>query len=695
MPPAAKINRLKKELNLLDVFAISTGTTLSAGFFLLPGLAAEQAGPALVLSYIIAAMPLLPATLCVIELATAMPRAGGVYFFLDRTLGPCFGTIGGIGTWLALILKVAFALIGMGAYLSIFIPNIPVTAVAVALAAGLCIVNLVGVKKSGRLQIILVIGLLMILFIFISGGVVSLETANFAHFFSKGGDSIFATAGMVYISYVGITKVASLSEEVLDPEKNLPRGVLLAYFTTLTFYILGTGVMVGVIPMTELSGNLTPVATAAGKFLGNTGVILLSVAALLAFVSVANAGIMSASRYPLAMSRDHLAPRVFRRLSRTGMPAQSILLTTGGIIALLLLFDPVNIAKLASSFQLLMFALVCFAVIIMRESRIASYDPGYKSPFYPWVQIFGIVSPLLLIFAMGAWSILFSAGMIALATLWYLYYGRGKVIRTGAIYHVFERLGRQRFQGLDIELRGILKEKGIRENDPFEEIVARSIVINLSENTAFESVVELAANELKNLIPCSKNEIVKQFLDGTRIGATPVTRGIALPHFRSDAAPRTELLLVRAYEGVRIKSYNPLTQEEEEEHRVNALFFLVSPEYNPAQHLRILAKIAGRVDEESFMPEWLSAKDDQQLKESILRDERFQSLVVRSDAPTAVLNNRPLREVRMPKGCLVTTLQRGSQTIVPNGNTVLAEGDRLTIIGDENGLGELRKLYVK
>ena len=103
---AEKKKKLKKEIGLLGVFSIAAGTTLSAGFFLLPGLAAQQAGPALILAYVLAAIPLIPAMLSVVELATAMPKAGGVYYFLDRSLGPLVGTIGGIGTWLALILKV-------------------------------------------------------------------------------------------------------------------------------------------------------------------------------------------------------------------------------------------------------------------------------------------------------------------------------------------------------------------------------------------------------------------------------------------------------------------------------------------------------------------------------------------------------------------------------------------------------------
>ena len=117
---------LKKELGLLNVYAIATGTTLSAGFFLLPGIAFRDAGPAVILSYLIAAIPLIPAMFSMAELATAMPRAGGAYYFLDRSMGPFIGTIGGLGTWLALILKTAFALIGMGAYLSIFWEDVPI-----------------------------------------------------------------------------------------------------------------------------------------------------------------------------------------------------------------------------------------------------------------------------------------------------------------------------------------------------------------------------------------------------------------------------------------------------------------------------------------------------------------------------------------------------------------------------------------
>ena len=150
MVEAKRKQRLKKELKLLDVYAIATGTTLSAGFFLLPGLAAVEAGPAIILAYMIAAIPLIPAMFSIVELATAMPRAGGVYYFLDRSLGPVLGTVGGIGIWLTLSLKSSFALVGIGAYLSIFFNNIPMVPVSIGIAILLCLINLAGVKKTGK-----------------------------------------------------------------------------------------------------------------------------------------------------------------------------------------------------------------------------------------------------------------------------------------------------------------------------------------------------------------------------------------------------------------------------------------------------------------------------------------------------------------------------------------------------------------
>ncbi len=681
--------RLKKEIRLLDLYSISTGATLSAGFFLLPGLAAQQAGSALVLAYVVAALPMIPAMFSVVELSTAMPRAGGVYYFVDRSMGPLYGTISGLGTWAALMLKVAFALVGMGAYIHLFFPDLPLREMTIVLAIALGGVNLLGAKKSGRFQVWLVAGLLTLLTVFIGGGLPRLEPLHFEDFFDVGFGSLMSTAGLVYISYVGVTKVASLSEEVKDPERNLPRAVFLSLGTAIVIYILGTTVMVGVVPPDVLRGDLTPAATAAEILFGSWGKVAITVAALLAFVSVANAGTLSASRYPLAMSRDRTLPKALQKIGRSGVPAYGVILTVLVIVLVLIFFDAAKIAKLASAFQLLMFALVCLAVIVMRESQIDSYDPGYPSPLYPWMQIFGIVGPFFLIYQMGTLPLLFSAGLVIFGIAWYYAYARSRVDREGAVYHLFERLGRRRDEGLDRELRGILKEKGLRREDPFDEVVSRALVYEAPAGTTFEELVEHVSPLLADRVEREAEELSRGFLQGTRIGATPVAHGVALPHLRLDDLDHPELLLVRSASGIEIPldEENPLGPHPG--HTAFAVFFLISPEDDPARHLRILAQIADRVDADSFRGEWEEAESAQKLKEVLLRDERFLTLKVRSEGPTAVLLGRALADVRLPEGTLITFVRRRGEAFVPRGKTVLREGDRVTIIGTPERIGDL------
>ncbi|MFQ5628651.1 MAG: amino acid permease [bacterium] len=684
-------NRLKKELSLLNIYAIATGATLSSGFFLLPGIAAAQAGPAVVVAYIIAAVHLIPAVFSMAELSTAMPRAGGIYYFLDRSLGPLFGSIGGLGTWLVLILKTAFALIGMGAYVGLFFPQHPTIPLAISFAILFGIINLFGAKKTSGFQIFLIAGIILILVWFTGSGLLNINFQHFTGFFDKGFDAIYGTAGMVYISYVGITNIASVSEEVKNPEKNLPRGMLLALITAIVLYAVCITVMFGVLPLEDFFHDLTPVATAAKALAGKWGAMLLTFAAILAFFSVTNAAILSASRYPLAMSRDHLAPGFFGTLSKHGTPQNAIYITVALIVLCLLAFDPVKIAKLASGFQLLLFALSCLAVIIMRESKIDSYDPGYRSPLYPWMQIFGIIAPFFLIAEMGWYTALFTMGLIILGTVLFFKYAKDKVIRDGAIYHIFERLGKHRFEGLDRELRGILKEKGLRTDDPFDMVIAKADVIDLPKQLKFKVIAKQAATLLAERTDMPSEFLLKEFMKGTRLGATPVSNGVALPHLRLSDIGQQAMVMVRAKKGVLVKTSFGTKQTKIEE--VFALFFLVSSTERPRLHLRLLAQIATVVEDENFMDLWFAANGEYELKEIFLRDERFLSIEVKAGHKTAALIGKSVKELETPEGSLIAMIHRNGDVIIPRGSTVLHSGDQLTIIGEPMGILKLKQDY--
>ncbi|MCK4233639.1 amino acid permease, partial [candidate division WOR-3 bacterium] len=226
---------LKKKLTSLDVFCIATGAMISSGLFILPGLAFAKAGPAIIISYLIAGIFCIPTLLSMAELTTAMPKAGGDYFYIMRGFGPLLGTVAGFSSWFSLSLKGAFALIGMGAYLSIITP-IPIYIIALFCCIFFIGLNLIGAKEAGRFQVFLVSGLLGILFIYVLWGSKSVNTLNFTPFFSKGLGSMFATASFVFISYGGLTKVAALAEETKNPGKNLPLGMFLSLIVTSIFY---------------------------------------------------------------------------------------------------------------------------------------------------------------------------------------------------------------------------------------------------------------------------------------------------------------------------------------------------------------------------------------------------------------------------------------------------------------------------
>ncbi|MEX0719716.1 MAG: amino acid permease [Balneolaceae bacterium] len=707
MPILRKTNRLKKELTLFDVYAISTGAMFSSGFFLLPGLAAAQTGPSVFLAYLAAGICVLPALFSVAELSTAMPRAGGTYYFVDRSLGPAAGTIGGIGSWFALVFKSAFALIGMGAYLALFM-DVPIIPIAIALTIVFGILNIVGAKETTGLQKILVAALVVILAFYLVQGVSSIFSIELVEenrekmtpFFEFGAVGFIATMGFVFVSYAGLTKVASISEEVKNPERNIPLGMILSLLTATIVYVLGVYIMVLLLDPSELKADLTPVATAGEEFMnwlpGSTGLILIVIAAIAAFASTGNAGIMSASRYPLAMARDKLLPDIFSKLGRFGTPTLATVITTVFMIILLVTLEVEAVAKLASAFELLLFAILCFAVIVMRESKIEAYDPGFKSPWYPWMQVSGLIAYLVLIVEMGVMSILFTLGLAVASILWYQYYGKEKITRQGAIFHVHARLGERVDRGLDREMRIILREKGLRKGDPFEEVLAQALVIdhNTSE-VDYNYIVREATEKLSDRTDLSFDELFEKFSSVQRSGNIPLGRGVVLNHVRVQEEISPVIVLVRV-PGIKINTdgYEMLTKKDGEDSKVEKIragIFLLSSYQNSALHLRILAHLAEIVDTTEFIERWKNAQKEDELREILLRDERFVRLVVSRDNKTEEFIGKRIKDLSLPGQSLITIIRRNDKIKIPHGTTELLEGDELSIIGEIADIKELKK----
>ena len=504
------MKKLERDLGLSSVLAISVGAMIGSGVFILPALALEIAGPAVIVAYALAGVLVVPAALSKSEMATAMPEAGGTYIYIERGMGPLLGTIAGVGTWFSLSFKGALALVGGVPYLLLLF-DLPLKPVALGLAAVLILINIAGAKQTGRLQIVIVVIMLAALGWFAAGSASGVTSANYASFFADGIGGLLAATGLVFVSYAGVTKVASVAEEVEKPGRNIPLGILGSLAFTTVLYVVIVTVLIGVTDLTSIAGSVTPVAVAAESTLGEFGVIIVILAAILALISTANAGILSSSRYPFAMSRDKLAPPSLSTVSeRFGTPVFSITLT-GAVLLVLIAFVPIlDIAKLASAFQILVFGLINLAVIAFREGS-TEYKPEFTSPLYPWMQIFGTITGLLLLTQMGSVAIGGAVVIIVGSIGWYLLYVRSRVSREGAATDAVRRR-----VGEDI----LIETESMIDDSPREVLVA--LTKNLDSDRE-QSLISIAADLVR---PDDGRVVAVRFEEVP--DQTPLTENIAM-----------------------------------------------------------------------------------------------------------------------------------------------------------------------
>ncbi|MHC4157861.1 MAG: amino acid permease [Planctomycetota bacterium] len=616
--------QLKKQLGLVDVFAVATGAMISSGLFVLPAIAFSKAGPAVILSYFLASVLILPSVLSKAELSTAMPRAGGTYFFVERSLGSIWGLFVGLAGWFSLALKSAFAVVGIAALIKVVVQMVaPVQlgpwhlkAVAVVCCLGFAILNIVSVKKTSRFQVLLVGALLAILSLFVLFGSRAVEAARFSGFLEKGWLAVLATAGLVFISYGGLTKVASIAEEVRYPGKNLPLGMLLAWFVVTLFYIGVIIITVGIVDGEELVGSLTPISLAASKFMGLTGFAVLGLAAIAAFVTTANGGILAASRSPMAMSRDRLLPPLLGHINeRYKTPHISILLTGGFMIIAIVFLDIETLVKTASTLMIILFILDNTSVIIMRESRIQSYRPKFKSPLYPYAHIFAIIAYTALIIDMGKVPLLISAGFIALSAAWFWLYVSRRVSRASAVMHVVERVTDRELKTvtLENELRDILIERDEIIEDRFDKLIKECEILDIAGRLPAEKVFRQVSTILAQRLETNEYVLFEKFLHREAEGGTIIQPGLAIPHIVVEGERKFDILLVRAVDGIDF----PHAPDP-----VRIMFVLAGSKDERNYHLRALMAIAQIAQEKDFEQRWLTARDIAAIRNLILLSAR-------------------------------------------------------------------------
>jgi len=438
---------LAKDLGPLAALTIGVGTMIGAGIFILPGNAIEQAGWFAVVSFLLGGAIALLTALSASELGTAMPVSGGAYFYVNRALGPMFGSVAGWANWLGLAFASAFYMVGFGEYISaifglggtlslgpVALPA--VKTIAFLAAAFFVAVNYVGAKETGRLQNVIVILLVAILAVFTAVGALRADPANLPP--RSGFGPMMTTTGLIFVSYLGFVQITSVAEEIKEPGKNLPRAVigsvlLVSVIYALVLITMAAAVEQGFIAEQQQADKIA-VVEVGRVLLGPAGAVALLFGGLLATASSANASILASSRINFAMGRDRIVtPSINEVHPRFGTPYRAIAITGALILGFIVAGNVELLASLGSVLHLVIYGLLNIALIVMREADVPGYDPDFTVPLYPFTPILGALTSFALIVFINPVVILIGAGLVVGAIFWYLGYARTRTEAMGEL----------------------------------------------------------------------------------------------------------------------------------------------------------------------------------------------------------------------------------------------------------------------
>jgi len=434
---------LERTLGLTGGLAIGIGTMIGAGIFVFPGLAAGRAGPAAAGSFAIGALVALLVALPASELATAMPKSGGGYYYISRGLGTLPGAVVGLSLWFGLVFATAFYLVGFGYYavdtlaeLGIAVGDDLVIPLALLFGAGFTVLNITGTENAAKLQNGIVALLLSILAVFLGyGGLDAVgligDPSTPEQFAPFGAMPVLTTAALVFTSYLGFAQVATVAGEMKDPGRNLPLAMVGSVLIVGVLYVATIFVATSAFGGDRLAElGETAMVEVGRHYLGAAGAVAIVFGGLLATMSSANASVLSTSRAIYAVSKDALLPRRASHINlRYGTPHIALGMAGGPILALVATGRVELLAEVASFLHLVMYGLICVALLVLRRDEPEWYDPDFRAPGYPVVPILGALASFALIGFMQRTSQLIGIAIMIATTGWYAYYARDVTLK--------------------------------------------------------------------------------------------------------------------------------------------------------------------------------------------------------------------------------------------------------------------------
>jgi len=526
---------LARDMSLTHVTMIGVGAMIGAGIFVLTGLAAGIAGPALLLVFLFNGIVTGLTAMAYAELGSCFPEAGGGYLWVKEALPQPNGFLSGWISWFAHAVACSLYAVAFGAFavdlihiagldLSRLLPEVghfkshelAAKMIAVIIVLLFVYINFRGAKEAGQAETFITIIKIVIIALFIGFGAYAMFAGktpepwqgNFSGFFQKGAVGIIIAMGLTFIAFEGYEIIAQCGEEVKDPKKNIPRSIFLSLVIVVPIYILVAFVALGAVsPEGGLptwmylgqKGELAMIEAAEHFMMGRLGRVIFLIGGLFSTMSALNATIYSSSRVSFAMGRDHNLPGFFSRIhAKTRTPHVAIYLSGALIIFMAIALPIEDIASAADAMFLLLFVFVNLAVINLRKNR-PDLDRGFKVPLFPFIPIAATFLNLglaVFLFFYRPIGVIVCLGYIVLGIVIYYYYSRKKefLAKAEPVIHAEQPLTREEPRSFHI-LVPVANQKTIGQLMDFAARIAEAKTADITVMNIIQIPAQLPSSE--------------------------------------------------------------------------------------------------------------------------------------------------------------------------------------------------------
>lgn len=447
-----KDGHLVRSLKVRDILALGVGTIVSASIFTLPGeVAAMHTGPAVAISFILAAIAAGLVAFAYAEMSAAMPFAGSAYSWINVIFGEFWGWVAGWALLAEYFIALAFVGSGLSAnFRALIAPlgwKLPaslsnafgtdggiVDIISIVSIALVSILVSNGLGKVARVENALVVLKVIAILLFVVVGATAIKHSNFVPFIPKyhetangsfgGWQGIYAGVAMIFLSYIGFDSVAANSAEAIDPEKTMPRGIIGSLVIAVILFVSVSLVLVGVVPYQKYAGNAEPVGLAL-RYAGHpvVAVIVQTIAVFGMFTALIGMT-MAGSRLIYSFGRDGMLPKWLGKIDKDHRPNNAVLAITVAAIIIGTLFPFSAISQLVSAGTLIAFMFVSIAIIPLRKREGNDIvDPSFKMPLYPVLPILAFLASLVVFLGLDIQAKVYALAWFIIGVIIYLTYG--------------------------------------------------------------------------------------------------------------------------------------------------------------------------------------------------------------------------------------------------------------------------------